>query len=323
MYWFIFLFTSFIPPKMSKVRTLISNELHKQARVNFPRRYVELKSVTDLYQADLVEMIPFSKINKGFKYIMTVINCFTKYAFAVPLKTKTANEIVINLEPILKMFPMKNFQTDQGTEWFNSKVKSLLEKHSVNHYATFSDKKASIIERFNRTLKNKMWKMFSEQGNYKWLDLLPLLMDGYNHSVHRTTGLKPVDVNKSNEKNVLLRIIKNRKKHITKKPKFNIGDRVRISRVKKVFAKGYIPRWSNELFTVWRVQPTDPVTYLLKDGKGEVIQGGFYQQELSKTKVNDVYLVEKILKKKGNKIFVRWLGHDKSHDSWINQNDLR
>lgn len=135
------IFSILIPCKMSRVRALIAKELHKQARVNFPRRHVELKGISDLYQADLVEMRPFSKINKGFNYIMTIINCFTKYAIAIPLKTKKGDEVAVNLEPVLKEFPMKHFQTDQGKEWFNEKVKFLLDKYNINHYATFSTKK--------------------------------------------------------------------------------------------------------------------------------------------------------------------------------------
>ena len=303
------------------VRAGIARELHKQARVNYPTRYVELKGINDLYQGDLVEMIPFAKINKGYKYIMTIINCFSKYAIAIPLKTKKAFEIVAALTPVLKNHPMKHFQTDQGTEWFNTKVKSLLQKFNVNHYFTYSDKKASIVERFNRTLKGKMWKTFSEQGNYRWLELLRKLITNYNNTVHRTIKMKPRDVTKLNEKEVLLNIIKNRKSFYVK-PKFSVGDKVRISRIQKAFTKGYVPRWSNEIYTVHRVQPTRPVTYLLKDERGEVIKGGFYQQELSKTKYSNTFLVEKVIRRKGNKFLVRWLGFDKSHDSWIYKKDL-
>ena len=111
----IYIFMILISHNMSKVRTLIAKELHKQARVNFPRRHVELKGISDLYQTDLVEMRPFSRINKGYNYIMTIINCFTKYAIAIPLKTKKGDEIVVNLEPVLKEFPMKHLQTDQDS----------------------------------------------------------------------------------------------------------------------------------------------------------------------------------------------------------------
>jgi len=307
---------------MNNLRAAIAKELHKPVRRNFPRRHVELKGVNDLYQADLVEMIPFSRSNKGYKYILTMINCFTKFAIAFPLKSKTASEVESVLKQILPHHPMKHFQTDQGTEWFNYKVKILLDKYRINHYHTFSEMKASIIERFNRTLKGMMWRKFSEQGNYQWLNLLPNLINQYNNTVHRTIGKKPKDVSLNDQQGILKKLVKSRQKTVHARQTFNVGERVRISRVQKVFSKGYWPQWSNEVYTVWKVQPTFPITYILKDDRGEILKGGFYKQELSKTKVDNTYLIEKVVRKKGDKLLVRWLGFDKTHDSWINKKDL-
>lgn len=305
----------------TSVRANIANELHRQARKNFPTRSVELKGINDLYQADLVDMTNFAKLNSGYKYILTIINCFTKYAIAVPLKSKSGNEVEKLLEPILQKFPMNHFQTDQGTEFFNSRVTLLLKKYNINHYHTFSDKKASIVERFNRTLKNKMWKIFSERGSYEWLKLLDNLITTYNNTTHRTIGVKPIEVTKQNERKILLKVLKSRK-NVYLKQKFKIGDRVRISRKQSNFSKGYWPRWSNEIFTVWKVQFTNPITYILKDDKGNVIKGGFYQEELQKTQYKDTYLIEKVIRRKGNQVLVRWLGFDKSHDSWLHKEEL-
>lgn len=315
-----------IPPLTFKmftsiVRASIAKELHKQARKNYPRRNVELKGIHDLYQADLVDMTKFSNSNRGYKYILTIINCFTKFGIALPLKTKSGTEIVKTLIPVLQSHPMKHFQTDQGTEFFNSNVKSLLKSYNVNHYHTFSDKKASIVERFNRTLKSRMWKLFSEQGSYRWLSNLPKLVSMYNNTVHRTIGVKPINVTKYNERDVLYNIVKSRKKSVLKQ-KFKVNDRVRISKNQSEFSKGYWPRWSNEIFTIWKVQFTRPVTYILKDYKGEIVEGGFYEQELSKTNFSDTYLIEKVVRRKKDKVLVRWLGFDKSHDSWISKSDL-
>lgn len=304
------------------IREGLAKELHKQSRINYPRRFVEVKGIDDLYQADLVDMSAFSRINKGFKYILTIINCFSKFAIAIPIKTKSAVEIQKSLANVLKKYPMKHFQTDQGTEFFNSKVSSLLKHYGVNQYYTFSEMKASIIERFNRTLKGNMWKKFTEQGTFKWLHILPLLLKNYNNSIHRTIGVRPKDVTKENELDILRKIARDRKKVIVKQ-RFHVGDKVRISRIQKEFTKGYWPRWSNELYTVYKVQNTSPITYILKDERNSLLKGGFYQQELSKTKYIDTYLVEKVVKRKGDKLLVRWLGFDKSHDSWIDKKDLR
>lgn len=300
-------------------RVDIANELHRPAYRNFKRRKVYLKGPNDLYQADLVDMIPYSRVNKGYKYIMTMINCFTKVAFAVPLKSKAAKEVALALEPILFKHKFKNFQTDQGKEFFNSHVKALLDKYKINHYVTYSDLKASIVERFNRTLKGKMWKMFTVKGKYDWFGMLPKLVNEYNNSYHRTIGMKPKDVRRKHVKEILKRI--NRKINLAK-PKFKVNDKVRISKYKRTFQKGYLPNWTNEVFTVILVKKTDPVTYILQDSRGEILKGGFYEQEIKKSKTGDVYLIEKVLRKKGNKVLVRWAGFDKTYDSWIDKKHI-
>lgn len=189
-------------------RREIAHELHKPARRNFPRRRVTLKGLKDTYQADLVEVIPYSRENKGMKYILTMINCLSKVGLAVPLKSKSASVVTVAIEPILKIHKMKNLHTDQGTEWFNSHVKKLMKKYKINHYHTFSDMKASIVERWNRTVKEKMWKYFTAQGNYKWLSLLPEIVLKYNNTKHRTTGMKPKDVRQKHVGKILRKLNK-------------------------------------------------------------------------------------------------------------------
>lgn len=308
------------------LKTQIINELHKPVRKNFPRRNTVLKGINDLYQADLVEVIPYSKLNKGFKYILTVINCFTKVADAFPLSNKTGNHVARAMEQIIKRdkYSIRHLQTDDGKEYFNHWFEALMEKYKINHYSTKSDKKASIIERFNRTLKGSMYKQFSNRGSYVWYDVLAKLIMDYNNKFHRTIGMKPIDVNKENEKIVMARIIKMTKPKYEKvQPKtFVIDDHVRISKHKSIFTKGYLPNWTNEVFTVYRVQPTFPETYILKDKNGEILQGGFYGHELLKSNTGNVYLVEQVLRKKKDKVYVRWLGFDKTYDSWISKKDL-
>jgi len=101
-----------------------------------------------------------------------------------------------------------------------------------------------------------------------------------------------------------------------------LNDSVRISKKRHVFKKSYLPNWTNEVFTVHRIQPTTPVTYILKDKNGNILSGGFYQQELQKSYTDNVYLVQKILRKKGDKYLVSWLGFDSKHNSWIDKKDL-
>lgn len=306
------------------VRETIARELHAPSRKRFPTRPVTVKGIDDLYQADLVEMIPYSRFNKGYKYLLTIINCFSKVAYALPLKNKSGPEVASALEPILSSNPMKHFQTDQGLEFYNSHVGRIIKKYGVNHYSTFSDKKASIVERFNRSLKSLMFRKFTELGNYNWIKILPSLLKVYNRRKHRTIGMAPIEVNHRNESKVRENINKNGQKYKSADTlvKFEVGDKVRISKFKKVFDKGYLPNWTNELFTITSVQPTIPPTYKLQDYKDKDISGSFYGHELKKAKIGDVYLVEKVIRRKGDRVLVRWLGFDKSHDTWINKNEL-
>lgn len=311
---------------MTDLKEKIVDELHKPARIHFPRRNTVLKGINDLYQADLIEMRPHKKINKGFNYILTVINCFTKVADALPLKDKTGKSVTQAMEIAIKRDKnkIKHLQTDDGKEYFNKDFAELMKKYKINHYSTNSEKKAAIVERFNRTLKGAMYKMFSKRGSYVWFDILPNLINEYNDKFHRTIGMKPNKVNSKNAKLVLSRIIKNTKRKVEKRQprKFNVNDKVRISKYKGVFTKKYLPNWTNEVFTVYKVQPTVPETYILKDNKGILLQGAFYGHELLKSTVGDVYLVEKVLQRKKDMVKVRWLGFDKTEDSWIPIKDL-
>lgn len=316
-------------------KSVIARELHRPGRRNFPTRMVTVKGLDDLYQADLVEMIPYARQNKGYRYIITIINCLSKFALAIPIKSKSADDVVKAMHPILAQYPMKHLQTDDGKEWFNSKFQQLVQQYGINHYSTFSDKKASIVERFNRTLKHLMWVKFTERGTYRWTDILTSLVKEYNGRVHRTIGMRPADVEKVHEKLLLSKLGKQRqeyqqglldKSQPTFYPgahqKIEPGDKVRISKHKMTFDKGYLPNWTNELFTVTRVRPTVPVTYELEDYRGEPVQGGFYAEEIVKTKVPTVFEIAKVLKRRGNKLLVRWKGYDRSHDSWIDRGDL-
>lgn len=304
---------------MTTVKRKLAYELHRPARRHYPTRHTTVKGLHDLYQVDLVEMIPYAKENNGYRYIMTLINCFTKVAEAVGLKNKRGSTVAAALTPLLRRHKMKHLHSDQGTEFFNADVRRLLDRHSINHYHTFSDKKAAIIERFNRSLKSLMWREFTVQGNYKWRKLLPKLIKRYNNTYHRAIGMAPNKVRPANESLVKARLTRtgdiNRSQQ--RPPKFELNDVVRISKVKRQFDKSYIGNWSQELFKIFAVQPTVPPTYQLSDLNGERIKGGFYEHELIKATVRDVFFIEKILKRKGGRALVRWKGYSKAFDSWI------
>lgn len=313
---------------MSTEKRGLVEELHKPARRKFPRRKVRILGLFDLWQADLVEMIPYASVNKGYKYLLTVIDTCSKMAWAEPLKRKTAEEVTAAMERVLKTAKKspKHLQVDMGSEFYNSKCKALMRKHGINLYSSYSTTKASIIERFNRTLKTKMWKEFSVQGSFRWVDLLPKLMRDYNGSVHRTIGMAPIDVTEDDEPMILERLRgsppKKAQLRQSLKRRLRVGDHVRISKYKAIFEKGYTPNWTTEVFVIVNVHPTVPITYTLKDSHGEIIKGRFYREELQPAKYKDTFLVEKVLRRKKDQSYIKWLGLDSSHNSWIDNSDF-
>lgn len=197
-----------------------------------------------------------------------------------------------------------------------------MKKFAINHYSTYSNLKASIVERVIRTLKSRMWKQFSLQGNYKWLDILDKIVSEYNNTIHSVTGIAPAKVTKQNEKEILNRAYSQLKVVDPKPAKFQVNDYVRISKYRDAFQKGYTPNWSNEIFKVTKVRQTNPRVYLLTDSNGEEIQGTFYTSELQKVQFPDIYLVEKILKRKKGQVYIKWLGLPSKFNSWVNSSEL-
>lgn len=302
-------------------RQQVVKELHTAARKNFPRRKVKIRGIDDLWQADLVEMQKYAKLNKNYKYLLTVVDTFSKYAWVVPVKNKTAKQVSDAMTIVFERSTRspKNLQTDFGKEFYNNMFQAVIKKYNINHYSTYSDLKASIVERFNRTLKEKMWKLFSFNGSYKWLDMLDNIVREYNNTKHRTIKMAPVEVNNKQIEQCLLNTVFNYNPQVLMKTKYNVGDHVRISKFKKQFEKGYTPNWSPEIFKITRVYNKYPVTYAIEDYHKQTIAGRFYEYELQKVKNPDIYLVEKILQRKGNKVKVKWLGFDSCHSSWIDK----
>lgn len=303
------------------IKRTIANELHAPARRNFRRRKVIMRGIDETWQADLVDMKKYSKLNRGYKYLLNVIDNVSKFAWSIPLKNKSSLELEKAFKELFKQGRVpKNLHVDQGTEFYNHRVKNLLKSHNVNLYSTFSEKKASIIERFNRSLKNKMWIEFSVRGSHKWIDILQNLVSKYNGTIHKSIRMKPIDVTMDDEEK-LVKIL-NSSKYDNKKPKFKVGDHVRLSKYKHIFEKGYTPNWGVEIFTIDEVRRTNPTTYKLKDARNVPVAGGVYEYELLKVKYPDMYLIEKIVKKRGNQLYVKWLGFDSTWNSWIDKTEI-
>lgn len=163
----------------------VVEEIHRYARKNFERRKYSMRGIANTLQADLIEMQPFSRQNRGYRYILIVIDVFSKKAYAKPLKDKTAKSTTEAMEHIFNQVGQRiqNLQTDDGKEFFNSTMKRLLVQYdNINHYSTFNVKKASIVERLIRTIKRKLYMQFSLQGTNKWYKILEKVIDTYNNT---------------------------------------------------------------------------------------------------------------------------------------------
>ena len=304
----------------------IADELHRPVRKNFLKRFVFVRNVDDTWGSDLIELQKLSKENSGNRYILTLLDVFSKFGYAVPLKTKTGREVANALKLIFEKNKPKKLWVDRGREYYNKDVLGLLENNGIEIYSTHDDEKCSVIERWNRTLKTQLWKYFSANGTYKYTDILQALIDKYNTTKHRSIGMTPTDARKpSNYQEVFKNLYFKKVQSRNIKPKFKIGDKVRISVKKKKFQKGYTINWSDKIYTISAIKASLPPTYIIQNDKGEKIEGTFYEQELQKSKV-DTFRIEKILRWKtfnGKKFArVKWTGYDSSYNSWVPESDF-
>lgn len=265
-------------------------ELHKPAIKKFVRRRIVTLGIDDLWAADLVIMKEYSAENDGFKYMLNVIDTFSKYAWSEPLKWKSGAEVSEAFERIIDRAVSIGHKapnllhTDKGREFVNKDFRQLMQKYNIRLYHTENEEKSSIVERFNRTLNEKMKVVFEIQKSHKWIHQLQSLMKQYNEvDVHSTIQMSPVEVNGGNERDLLDMYKKRDEKIQWKSPKFKVGDRVRITLRSKVFANKYRANWTREIFTVVSVNTTRPTTYKIQDDGGEIIQGSFYEKELQLT----------------------------------------
>ena len=181
-------------------------------------------------------------------------------------------------------------------------------------YSTYNKGKYVVAERFIRTLKSKIFKLMTAVSKNVYFDVLDDIVNKYNNTVHKTIKMKPIDVTSDT-------YAEYNEDSNKKDPKLKVGDHIRISKYKNIFAKGYNPNWSEEVFVVGKIKNTVPWTYVINDLNGEPIAGGFYEKELQNTSL-EKSRIEKVLKRKGDQLYIKWKGYDNSFKSWINEKDL-
>ena len=296
-----------------------------QKEKNLPGRKIIVNHIDEIFAADLVEMQKFAKLNKGYRYLLTCIDIFSKFAFVIPLKDKKGINVKNALQKIFKQKKCKFLWTDRGKEFYNKQVQDLLNENNIKLYSTNnSEIKSSVVERFNRTFKNMMYKKFTENNNTIFYNIIDDLVNKYNNKHHSTIKITPIEGSKKINENKIKNIYNFDK--TTKIGKFKTGDRVRLSLEKNIFEKSYETNWTEEIFEIYDIKYSNvPYYYYLKDLNGEKIQGSFYSQELQKTnfKKDDLYIIEKILKTSNDKTYVKWKNYDSSFNSWVNKSDIK
>lgn len=261
----------------------LADELHHRVIKKFPKRRVYVNSIDQTWAVDLADMQQYSKQNKHYKYLLAVIDVFSKYGWLIPLKNKTGVTVSEAFKTLFKERKPMYIWSDKGSEFYNRQVKELLKDNNIKLYSTENEEKSSVVERWIGTMKQHMYKYFTAHETNKYYDVLDDLVKDYNNTVHSSIKMTPVEASKSENQSTVYENLYPEKEEIKKPIKFKVGDRVRIGKKKGQFEKGYTTRWTREIFVIEEVLDTNPVTYKIKDLKDEEITGSFYEQELQIT----------------------------------------
>jgi transposase InsO family protein len=308
--------------------------LHKPVRRKFQRNFYTVSNINDVWELDLADMQNIAQYNDGVKYLLTCIDCFSRYAHVKPLTSKSSNNVSKAFESVLDdAKPNKPLvvRTDRGKEFLGLPFQKLLKDKNIEHHVCKDPViKCSMIERFNRTIKSKLYKYFTHASSYRYIDVLTRFVKSYNHSVHSTTGMAPFNINARNILSVWKRV-KNKQGRIpTQAARYKQGQTVRIAKEKFKFAKGFEQNFSREIFKISKVIEHSPQpVYELYDLNDNVIDGRFYNNELTPVKItrSTLYDIDKLL---GSRLLagirqylVRWKGYGPDFDSWINASSIK
>ena len=226
--------------------------------------------------------------NGGVKYILVFIDVFTKMCYVEPMKDKNGLTTLTAMENILSRLPETPNQiiTDVGTEFYNRNVQNLFDSYGIVHYSLRGPHKASVAERMIQTMKGRLEKYFWQNKTKRYVDVLQQVIDNYNKTPHRSIGMAPISVDSSNRDKVFAKMYP--KHNIQFTPRLNVGDKVRIAKLKTIFEKGYTRSWSVELYTIVTAKSRGGVDYYkVKDDDGSILPRQRYYYELNLVKRND------------------------------------
>ena len=293
------------------------------------RRQTIVSGIDSTWQADLADLPQFVESNDGVRYILFVIDVFSRYAWCRPLRSKSGDAVARAMEDIFQQSSRqpKRIQTDLGKEFMNARFKGLMRERSIHHYYSENrDTKAALVERLQRTIKDKLYRYFTHSSSYRYIDELQNMVNAYNNTVHSVIKHAPIDVTQDCQEEVWNNQYNSDPEAYDQRlysSRFKPADMVRVSKIKNTFEKGSVSNWSEELFKIDKVLTTKPITYTITDLGGEPISGSWYSWELQKVRKTDgFYKIEKILKRKRLKngkvkYLVKFLGYDSRFNEWI------
>lgn len=295
-------------------------EITKFAPKRYQKRHTIVLGKNDLWSADIVDYQAFANKNNGTRFLLCIIDVWSRFVWVFPLKTKSALSVLHCFQE-LHVTP-KNLWSDSGKEFLNKDFKDYCKRKDINMYQTYGENKAVYVERFNRTLKEKINNHMIDNNTQKYIDVLPSIVSEYNDTRHNTTKTTP---RKAYDGEAIPTQFQNQS--APREPQFAVGDFVRISRLKGVFEKGYSHKWSKEVFQISAVNSSqNPVMYQIVDQSNEPIKGKFYEEELQKTNMQSFRRVSEIIKSRtqaGVKQFlVSFDGYGKDFDRWVTQSEL-
>ena len=272
---------------LKDVQTFLRNTLtytsFKPVQNKFVRRKIIVRGINDQWQLDLIVIPKFRDYNDGYVNILAAIDCFSRVAYVEPMRTKNASETLKAFKSILKRSKVKPrlIQTDLGSE-FKGVFSKFLEKNNIHYFSTSQDPKCAIVERFIRTFKNRLFKYMKAKNTKTYINVLQNMVDSYNRSKHRSIGVSPNEVNSSNEKVLWMKQYKDFLYNSAKSSKFKVGDKVRLTKYKKTFFRGFRSSWNKEIFQIGYILYTKPFTYILLDRDNEILKGAAYASEIAK-----------------------------------------
>jgi len=272
------------PPYVKKELTKIpAYTLHVRVPKRIKRRRVYTWGIDYQWQMDLLDIRKHSKSNYRKNYIVCVIDCFSKKAWIEAISHKTAEIVLITFKNIIKRSKRtcEHLQTDDGTEFFNAKMKAFCKEKDIIHFSVTTPMKASIAERFIRTISEKISRYMTHYKTKRFVHKLRDFERLYNNSYHRSIKMKPVQVSKDNEAEVWQNLY-GQEPSQSKQKSFKVGDRVLKSRTKAIFEKGHSKFFDDKVHYIRAVVQSDPPLYFLKDESGKSIKRGYYRQEIQK-----------------------------------------